>query len=199
MSEYDEWTSDELEAELRSRGLPTSGTKAVRLARLEADDAAGSEEGGAMAETPETPQAETPERTEGPYPDQIAYADDPNEANAPKQADTTLAESTQAAIDAAAEHPGTYQLGDEESEDTPAGNTHVTRTHSVYGYKVGQVIPPEKEPDPALAERAEQYLSARSECPYCHVPDGVREGMNHCDSCGAHWQSENTEGAAATT
>lgn len=37
---YDEWTKEELHAELEARELPVSGTKAEQVERLEADDAA---------------------------------------------------------------------------------------------------------------------------------------------------------------
>lgn len=38
-SDYESYTVDELQAELESRGLPKSGTKAELIARLEEDDA----------------------------------------------------------------------------------------------------------------------------------------------------------------
>ena len=37
-SNYDDWTKDELSAELESRGLAKSGTKAELIERLQGDD-----------------------------------------------------------------------------------------------------------------------------------------------------------------
>ncbi len=74
-------------------------------------------------------------------------------------------------------------------EGMPPGTKLVERD---YGDRtIGQQVPDGDAPvNKAAQDAAEAYHKTRSECPACHVHDGVREGTSHCNSCGASWPSE---------
>lgn len=94
MVNYDEWTNADLQAELESRGLETTGTKAEMAARLRTDDAGDPPEDDAEV-TPEEAAADEEPKIEPP--EVPLDAVDPEYREAAKEGQAAAVEAATAA------------------------------------------------------------------------------------------------------
>src|SRR4029077_13789133 len=94
----------------------------------------------------------------------------------------------------------TAQASEPQERET-AGGGKLGEVEMAGGYLVGQARPNDesdesKQRKEAVQKAHDASYESRSKCPFCHVPDGVREGMNHCDSCGASWEEGKAKAGA---